>query len=72
MMGGNSNSTSLFQIVISRLFERSSPDMLLLVNFASDVMDDRREPALVKFGAFLVGTFARWPRPFRCDKPSKG
>jgi hypothetical protein len=56
-MSSNTKPTSLFQTVITRLFERSSPDMLFIFNLANDIMDDPKEPALLKFGAFVVGSF---------------
>ena len=57
-MSNNTRPTSLFQTVITRLFERSSPDMLFMFNLANDIMDDPKEPGLFKIGAFLVGSFA--------------
>lgn len=57
-MSSNTKPTSLFQTVITRLFERSSPDMLFIFNLANDIMDDPKEPGLFKIGAFMVGSFA--------------
>lgn len=57
-MSRNTKPTTLLQTVITGLFERSSPDMLFMFNLANDIMDDPREPGLLKIGAFLVGSFA--------------
>lgn len=57
-MSSNTKPKSLFQTVITGLFERSSPDMFFMFNLANDIMDDPKEPGLLKIGAFLVGSFA--------------
>ena len=57
-MTSNTNSTPLLQIAIEALFKRSSPDMLWLVNLASDTMQDPKESGVVRLGAFIVGSFA--------------
>ena len=68
-MSSNTKLTSLFQTVITGLFERSSPDMLFMFNLANDIMDDPKEPGLLKIGAFMVGSFAAGQGIFRCREP---
>lgn len=70
-MGSQANRTSLLQAVITGLFERSSPDMLWLVNRASELIDDPMKPGLLKFGAFLVGRLAAGQGLLMCKPRSR-
>lgn len=51
-------STSLTSVLIDGLVKPTSPDMVWLAQVALKVMDDPKQPGLIKFGAFLAGSFA--------------